>query len=146
MIIYIGQFWTDILKFRGHLDFLFTQYSYIWILCPHSIHFDININILAQRQGDIDNIIHCRQPFWVLAAILDSGWDTTCVPGFFWSSIYCQHILKISCWYHEVKYSGTIWHVQIALLHSFLFWPFWFAHDDNFGIQPRLKASKTRRL
>ena len=68
-----------------------------------------------QRQGDIDNIIHCRQPFWVLAAILDSGWVTTCVPGFFLSYVYCQHILKISCWYPEVKYSGTIWHVQIAL-------------------------------
>ena len=77
---------------------------YIWILCSHSIYFDMNINFVAQRQGNIDNIIHCRQPFWVLAAILDSGWVTTCVPGFFWSYIYCQHILKISCWYHEVKY------------------------------------------
>ena len=116
MIIYIGQFWTDILEFRGHLDFLYTKYSYIWILCPHSIHFDININFLAQRQGDIDNIILCRQPFWVLAAILDSGWGTTCVPRFFWSYVCCQHILKMSCWYHEVIYSGTIWHIQIALI------------------------------
>ena len=100
----IGQFLTDILNFGGHLDFLFTQNSYIWILCSYNIYFDMNANFVAQRQGDIDNIIHCRQPFWVLAAILDSGWVTTCVSGFFWSYIYCQHILKISCWYHEVKY------------------------------------------
>ena len=111
----IGQFLTDILNFGGHLDFLFTQNSYIWILCSYSIYFDMNTNFVAKRQGDIDNIIHCRQPFWVLAAILDSGWVTTCVSGFFWSYIYVQHILKIACWYHEVKYSGTIWHVQIAL-------------------------------
>ena len=94
----IDQFFTDILNFGGHLDFLFTQNSYIWILCSYSIYFDMNTNFIAQRQGDIDNIIDCRQPFWVLAAILDSGWVTTCVPGFFWSYIYCQHILKISCW------------------------------------------------
>ena len=100
----IGQFLTDILNFGGHLDFLFTQNSYIWNLCSYSIYFDMNTNFVAQRQGDIDNIIHCRQPFWVLAAILDSSWVTTCVPGFFGSYIYCQHILKMSCWYHEVKY------------------------------------------
>ena len=104
----IGQFLTDILIFCGHLDFLSTQNSYIWIICYYSIYFEVNTNFVAQRQGDIDNIIHGRQPFWVLAAILDSGWVTTCVPGFFWSYIYCQHILIISCWYHEVKYICAI--------------------------------------
>ena len=103
---------TDILNFGGHLDFLFTQNSYILNLCSYSIYIyiyiDMNTKFVAQREGDIDNIIHCRQPFWVLAAILDSGWVTTCVPGFFLSYICCQHILKISCWYHEVKYSCAI--------------------------------------
>ena len=100
-------FLAAILEFGSHVVFFLTLFNIFRFPVHYLIPSDMNISFIEQMKPHAQRNIHCRQPFYLLAAILDSGKGRTCVPRFFWSYMYGLSILKISCWYHQLKYSGT---------------------------------------
>jgi len=89
VIRYISQFWADILEFGGHLGFHSTWNLYIWFLCIHHNTFWHEYQLCSSISRR--TVIHCRQPFWVLTAILNFGCYNLC-PGDFFEAMYIANI------------------------------------------------------